>query len=146
MLTEQNIDGTYQYDTNSSTYWADYGYDSSLDNYGYILKDEYKDDLYVYDSNSPMSTYVDAYVDKLQSFGVDSANARLMSLQDIKDLGCDESMCTNAPSWVYSTNYWLGTVSSSNYTLLTVQQSMEIYHSWSFCIKSCRFCPQPSFL
>ncbi len=65
---------------------------------------------YVYDSNNNMKQYIDNYVSKL---GVQIKEARLLKWSELIELGCQYS-CENAPSFVYSTSYWLGNASSAS--------------------------------
>ena len=66
---------------------------------------------YVYDSNSSIYPYVQAYKSYLEDTGATIKSARLLRLDEAYELGCDrDSMsCDSAPSWVYETSYWLGT-------------------------------------
>ena len=62
---------------------------------------------FVYNSNSNLYQYVENYESYLKSLGVSSVSASLMSHEQATALGCNNS-CITAPSWVYSTSYWLG--------------------------------------
>ena len=64
---------------------------------------------YVYDENSLLYPYVEAYEEYLKSIGVSSASATLMSADQAETLGCSTGpdVC-DSPSWVYLTSYWLG--------------------------------------
>ena len=68
---------------------------------------------FVYNSNSNLYQYVENYESYLKSLGVSSVFASLMSYEQIVSLGCSGLSCIGAPSWVYSTSYWLGSASSS---------------------------------
>ena len=67
--------------------------------------------VYVYNSNSMVYPYVQNYKNYLESKGFDIEDARLISFEELVTLGCDynKGVCTNAPSWVYSSSYWTGT-------------------------------------
>ena len=67
---------------------------------------------FIYNESSNLYQYVSAYETYLKDNGVGSANATLISSEQLKSLGCDESSssCSSAPAWVYSTSYWTGSV------------------------------------
>ena len=76
---------------------------------------------YVYDSNASIKTYVDDYVTYLNNQGV-SVSGRLIKLEELIALGCDDSLgyCdashgATAPEWVTSSSYWVGTAASYDY-------------------------------
>ena len=76
-----------------------------------------------------ISYYVEKYVGTLKTLGApDTITGRLLSEEEAVNLGCSESdnYCSSedyennptagtAPSWVYSTSYWLGSAYYSNY-------------------------------
>lgn len=92
--------GTYGYWTDSSG--------KLLSDYG---ASDYPVD--VYDKNSSLHSIVEKYVSYIHNeIGKESATGRLITYNELIKLGCDYSTdksCSNAPSWVYSTNYWTGT-------------------------------------
>ena len=63
---------------------------------------------YVYDSNSTLKSYVDAYKSVLEKKGATIKKARILKLEELLELGCANEDCTSSPSWVYETSYWLG--------------------------------------
>ena len=63
---------------------------------------------YVYDSNSLLYSYVENYKTYLSTLGVTPSEARLITYEELIALGCSNSSCTSAPSWVYTTSYWSG--------------------------------------
>ena len=67
---------------------------------------------FIYNESSNLYQYISAYETYLKDNGVGSANATLISSEQLKSLGCDESSssCSSAPAWVYSTSYWTGSV------------------------------------
>lgn len=67
---------------------------------------------YVYSDKSNLYQYVNAYKNYLMGIGVESAEASLISYNQSVELNCNESDCTSAPEWLYSTTYWFGTVNS----------------------------------
>ena len=70
---------------------------------------------YVYNENSKLYSYVENYKTYLSTLGVTPIKARLISYEELIALGCNASAvsCTSAPSWVYVTPYWSGSVASS---------------------------------
>ena len=72
---------------------------------------------YVYDSNSTLYSYVENYKTYLSTLGVTPTEARLITKEELEGLGCivSSGSCSGAPSWVYSTTYWSGLASSSDY-------------------------------
>ena len=91
-------------------------------NYWYSsgLKAEYgtRYPAYVYDSNSPIYNYVENYKTYLSTLGVAPIEARLITYEELKSLGCrDDYSCGEAPSWVYATSYWSGSANYSNSVL-----------------------------
>ena len=65
---------------------------------------------YVYDSNSNLKTYVDAYKTYLEGQGATIKEARLLRVEEAYELECGNGAwnCNNAPSFVKETSYWLG--------------------------------------
>ena len=74
---------------------------------------------FVYSDNSANIIYpiINSYETYLRSIGVSSANATVMSLEQVIALGCStaQSSCSSAPRWVYTTSYWLGDSDSNNH-------------------------------
>lgn len=97
-----DIDGDGYYDDG---YWQPYTSE------GYT---EYP--LYVYDSNSNLYPYVEAYEYYLKKVGITSVDAKIPSVQQLEKLGCtwNNNVCRwyGNNSWIYSTNYWLGSAGS----------------------------------
>ena len=95
----------------SSQYWSDYDKDQST---------KYSNIYYAYDSNSLLYTYLENYKNALTTDGVEGVAAELIYYNQMLDLGCEvedsrkgtkfytQLICTSAPSWLYSTNYWTG--------------------------------------
>ena len=69
---------------------------------------------YVYDSNSLLYSYVENYKTYLSTLGVTPSEARLITYEELTALGCSDSGCTSAPSWVYATSYWSGSADDSS--------------------------------
>ena len=64
---------------------------------------------YVYNENSYLYEHVENYRRYLEQNGMKIKEARLLSTEEAVELGCRvTSTCENAPEWVYSTSYWLG--------------------------------------
>ena len=70
---------------------------------------------YVYNSNSNLYPYVEAYEEYLKNdLNVTSASASLISSEILVNLGCSlnesgaEDSCPTSVSWIYSTKYWTG--------------------------------------
>ena len=65
---------------------------------------------YVYDSNSNLYQYVQAYKTYLEGLGARVLEARLLRIEEAYELGCgNESWnCSSAPSFIYETSFWLG--------------------------------------
>ena len=108
----------------ASRYWT-----NTPDVYGGHLLEEYGTDypVYVYDENSNLYQHIENYKTYLRGNGVSSASVSIMSYEQAVSLGCDpetwacisgeiygEVASGTAPSWVYSTNYWLGSANSSS--------------------------------
>ena len=70
---------------------------------------------YVYDSNSTLYGYVENYKTYLSTLGVTPNEVRLITYEELTALGCSDSSCTSAPSWVYTTSYWSGSANNINY-------------------------------
>lgn len=75
----------------------------------YWGEDKYPANIYSSDSN--LYQYVENYKVYLNNLGSSIENARLITYDELKKLGCvlEGNMCGNAPSWVYSTTYWTQT-------------------------------------
>ena len=65
-----------------------------------------------YDSNSTLYNYIENYKTYLSHLGVTPNEARTPTSAEIRAVGCNSSNCDEAPSWVYSTSYWLGNCNS----------------------------------
>ena len=61
-------------------------------------------------SGSIVEEYVNNYKAYLTNLGANILFARLITKAELEKLGCNEDdySCSNAPSWIYSTSYWLG--------------------------------------
>ena len=88
-----------------ASYWTYY-----VDGSGRVLYEKYGTTYpaYVYDTNSSLYSYIENYKIILQNYGIAISDARLISHEELLALGCSQSSCMSAPSWVYSTSYWTG--------------------------------------
>ena len=92
---------------------------------------------YVYDSNSNLKTYVDAYKTALEGMGVTIKDARLMKVEEAYALGCGNGAWScknspaNAPSWVYETSYWLGSAYNTSTLWLIISDGGFAYSNSS---------------
>ena len=59
--------------------------------------------------------YVNNYKSYLAGLGVNIEEARLITKEELEDLGCDgyEETCEGAPDFLYNTSYWTGTKEDS---------------------------------
>ena len=75
---------------------------------------------YVYNKNSLLYSYVENYKTYLSVLGVTPIEARLISFEELSDLGCvSPGGCKSSlSSWVYATSYWTGSVYSSSSLLV----------------------------
>ncbi|MFR5756814.1 MAG: hypothetical protein ACLUD7_05210 [Lachnospiraceae bacterium] len=70
----------------------------------------------VYDNNSNLYTPTQNYKTYLKNeLGKASVDARLITYEELINLGCKRYTCKNAPSWVYSTNYWTASPDDNSY-------------------------------
>ena len=71
---------------------------------------------YIYDESSRIKEMLDNYVNYLSQNGK-VVTARLIKQEELNGLGCNpyEFSCSNAPTWVYSTSYWTGSVVSPSF-------------------------------
>ena len=77
----------------------------------------------LFDNNSNLYTPLENYKTYLtNTLGKSSVTLKIITVDDLLSLGCDRSthICTNAPSWVYSTSYWTQTKGTYSTSLLPV--------------------------
>ena len=88
-----------------NSYWTYY-----VNGSGRVLYEKYGTTYpaYVYDTNSSLYSYIENYKIFLQNYGIAISDARLISHEELLSLGCSQSSCMSAPSWVYSNSYWTG--------------------------------------
>ena len=105
----------------STNYWHDDSYVSDYLKNGYVWGDGYPNSAdvyyisYVYDENSSLYSYVEAYKTKLESIGANIQSARLMKYKEALDIGCLESTSNTCPTWISNTIFWLGSINQMQY-------------------------------
>ena len=110
MMTKYNIDPTTYRQSSSAGTVA-----FSSTNY-WSSETTHPVDVDVYDDrNDIIKPIVDNYVSYLNT-KLTGAAGGLLTLSQARSLGCDTSsyICSSSPSWVYSTSYWTGYVSSGD--------------------------------
>lgn len=72
-------------------------------------------------TDSTIKAYVDSYKEKLNELGGYVKDVNLITLAELKALGCGDSFCKSVPSFLYTTSYWVDSTSSNNvsYTVRT---------------------------
>lgn len=102
---------------------------------------------FIYNENSSLNKYINSYKNDLENNNNINLDVSLMSFEQAKKLGCDNKMnnsydCSNAPKWVYSTSYWLGSASGLNNVYVIANTSDEKFmadykydNNWSFGIR-----------
>ena len=114
-FAKQNVNTkTNRQDANANTmafaetrYWID-SEGNLLSKYGT------KYPVNVYDSNSLLYEPVQNYKIYLKNtLGKASVDARLITYEELINLGCVLGSCKNAPSWVYATKYWIASAYDS---------------------------------
>ena len=94
----------------------------------------------VYNENSNLYQYVSEYERILkEDLKVNSASATLISYEQLKSLGCDDTKHTcgpdtgegalekSAPEWVYSTSYWTGSAYNPSAVWFVLSRGTFIY-------------------
>ena len=75
---------------------------------------------YIYNSKSNLYPFVENYKSYIEQQGVYVENARLISYEELINLGCTPSSCASTDAWVRNTTYFTGSTKSSGYTPLIV--------------------------
>ena len=134
LLSEYSVSGETTYTNHPYVYNKNLKTsDFDLNNKGYPFNNSYT-----------IAYYVENYVNKLKEMGMPSTiTGRLLRYEETKELGCspNEGTClsewedgeptdANAPSWVYSSSYWLGNANSDQ-VLNTMSSNGE--YSISYC-------------
>ena len=94
----------------TTTYGCHYGYwTDNTSNHNLLSKYGTSYPVNVFDGNSLLYEPVQNYKTYLKNtLGKTSVEVRLITYEELIGLGCTKNnwTCKNAPSWVYSTNYW----------------------------------------
>ena len=79
----------------------------------FVYWEDLNNRTYVYDKNSTIYNYIENYKTYLEKHGAEIEEARLIKIEELELIGCSQlnNSCSEAPSWVYSTSYWTGTIS-----------------------------------
>lgn len=94
---------------------------------GYIVEEntaigttEFAANSYDTYENSTIKNYVDNYKAYLVNLGANVASARLITIEELDDLGCQSasSTCEQAPTWLYLTTYWTASIQANNYGII----------------------------
>lgn len=104
-ISSTEIYGTLAF--SSTSYW----WDTETSKY----KDEYSFEN-VYDDNSNLYKHIKKYEQYLKENGVSNLQGTLITLEELKKLGCntDTNSCLSSEyEWIYSTTYWSGSASGS---------------------------------
>ena len=70
---------------------------------------------FVYDSNSNIYQYVNAYLEKLKTMGLRNATATLLDQPTQRNFCRPADGSNQCPEFIISSQYWLGTASSGDY-------------------------------
>ena len=110
MMTKYNIDPTtYRQSSSAGTVaFSSTNYWSNETTYPVDVYDE---------RNDIIKPIVDNYVSYLNGSLIEDATGSLLTYNQAKNLGCDDSSysCSSAPTWVYSTSYWVGSAADTIY-------------------------------
>lgn len=74
--------------------------------------------VYVYNENSNLYSYVETYKTTIQSLGVIVEEARLITAEELENLGCITPSYTcpsDVSTWLNTTYFWAGTALDSHY-------------------------------
>ncbi len=100
------------------------------------------ENTYVYDSNSIIYNYVENYKAYLENQGVEIEDVRLIKMEELNALGCSDTSCKSAPSWVYRTSYWSGeTLGGTSESVKLVNHMGNIV--WTMCYNDAAFGVRP---
>ena len=133
-LTPKQLTSYYIYteyvNFSSTYYWW------NVANQKYTVDVNYKNEgrsyPYVYNSNSKLYQYVEAYKNVLENMGINVVDAKLISYEQLFTLGCRQNDCSSAPNWVILSSghgnapYWTG---SGSYG-----QVWRVYHKTNFTV------------
>ena len=94
-----------------SNYKANNVYDSSLSKTAMDTTDNH---LEVKNKKYTIAYFVEEYVNKLKTLTDSSVKGRLLLVSELKKLGCKVTLeeqggrCDDAPDWLFTSSYWLG--------------------------------------
>ena len=91
-------------------------------------------DAWVLDSNSNLYEEINNYKNRLQGLGYKNVEVSVLSYDDVTNLGCDadNDTCKDAPEWVYSTSYLLGSAHDEHRVWMILNNNAFIYDDYSF--------------
>ena len=89
---------------------------------------------YVYNSNSTLYSYVQKYKSYLESLGANVKGARLLTIDEAYELGATIDDYSGAPSWLYETAYWFGSLDNSGEDLPANHQDYSAKYEWVWSI------------
>jgi len=69
----------------------------------------------VYSQSSLLYEHVENYGNYFHEKGIGIREIGILTYQDLMDIGCEVSTCTNTYNWLYNTSYWLGTAENKKY-------------------------------
>jgi len=92
---------------------------------------------YVYNSSSILYTHVEKYKTYLNGLGASIKNARLISHEELTNLGCTisggSSTCKNSSyAWIYSTSYWSGSAGTNALLINTDTRGDSIVGGYNY--------------
>ena len=97
----------------------------NFSNYNYWGNvEEYK---YSYNSECLLYRYIEQYKEYLEFEGLRIEEARLISVDELFELGCTVNNCDAAPSWVIGTTYWTGGARSGGNDNVWVVENRIVY-------------------
>lgn len=105
-------DGGVPFSKTASYYWTNIV--SSLDTD--INSGNFIEPPYVYNNNSNLYPYLQDYKQTLEDMYINITSIELPTIKQLETLGCTlESLnCSSSPAWVYSSAYWLGSLSNAD--------------------------------
>lgn len=113
-LQDENVLGTLRWSTIDDSYGTIAFASGDNDNYW-----NFKANSYVYNEKSNLYNYVEKYVSSLNTNNGINVKGSLLTFEDIKKLGCvNDYSCVNAPKWLTSSTYWLGSTDENGFVLI----------------------------
>jgi type IV pilus assembly protein PilA len=120
----------YWWNNDNSTFIVDTNYESEGREYPFVYGDYKNVDG---QEQNVIYPYVKAYEEYLKSENVSSAEATLISYEQLTQLGCnpENNSCSEENSWVYTTSYWSGTAYNNEY-VWQIDSGGYFYNSISY--------------